>query len=88
MSADPERLQVALDELHRQLAEVESLDLESRNRLTSALHEIQTTLRSNAAPSQSLLPRLRETAIGFEESHPRLAAAIGSLIDALARVGI
>ena len=88
MSSDPERLQAALDELHRQLAELGSLDVESRNRLTAALREIQTTLRTKAQPPKTLLPRLREAAIGFEESHPRLSTAIGALIDALARVGI
>ncbi len=88
MSADPERLQAVLDELHRQLAEVGPLDVESRNRLTAALHEIQMTLRTSAQPPKSLLPRLREAAIGFEESHPALSSTIGSLIDVLARMGI
>lgn len=88
MSADPEQLQRVLDELHRQLAEVGSLDVESRNRLTAALREIQLTLRTSAPPEKSLLPRLREAAIGFEESHPAISSTIGSLIDALARMGI
>lgn len=88
MSGDPEQLQAALDELHRQLAEIGPLDVESRDRLKAALHEIQMTLGSSAPPEKSLLPRLREAAIGFEESHPALSSTIGSLIDVLARMGI
>lgn len=88
MPADPERLQMTLDELHRQLAEIGPLDVESRNRLTAALHEIQTALRTQSPPSDSLLPRLREAAIGFEEKHPAISSTVASLIDILARMGI
>jgi hypothetical protein len=88
MPADPQRLQATLDELHQQLAEIGPLDAASRNQLSTALREIQATLRSKKLPEKTVLPRLREAAHNFEGSHPTLSATIGSLVDVLAQMGI
>ncbi len=88
MPADPERLQMTLDALHRQLAEIGPLDVDSRNRLIAALHEIQTALRTQSPPAESLLPRLRDAATSFEEKHPAISTTVANLIDILARMGI
>jgi hypothetical protein len=88
MSATPVRLQATLDELQRQLAEVDQLDPVLHSQLSAALHEIQTTLAMKGPPGESLLQRLREAAHDFEESHPALAGSLGSFIDTLGRGGI
>lgn len=88
MSATPARLQATLDELHRQLAEVDHLDPAAHSQLSAALHDIQATLAVKGPPGESLLRRLREAAHDFEESHPALAGSIGSFIDTLGRGGI
>jgi cell division septum initiation protein DivIVA len=88
MSTDPARLQSTLDELHSQLADVDSLDEQSRQRLATALREIQAVLSNKSKANESLVPRLREAARHFEGSHPALATTIGGLIDTLARAGI
>jgi Domain of unknown function (DUF4404) len=88
MSTDPSRLQSTLDELHSQLADVGSLDEPSRQRLAATLREIQAVLSNKTKANESLVPRLREAARHFEDTHPALSTTIGSLIDTLARVGI
>lgn len=88
MPAEPERLKATVDELRRELADVDQLDPAVRSQLSAALHDIQTALASKGAPGESLLQRLRDAAHDFEESHPALAGNVGSLIDALARMGI
>jgi hypothetical protein len=88
MSTQPDRLKATLDELHRQLAEVEQLDPGLRSQLSAALHDIQTTLAVKGPAGESVMQRLRDAAHDFEESHPALAGNIGSLIDTLGRTGI
>lgn len=88
MSATPERLRATLDELQRQLAEVDQLDPALHSQLSAALHDIQSTLAVKGPAGESLLQRLRDAAHDFEESHPALAGNLGSLIDTLGRTGI
>jgi hypothetical protein len=88
MSADPERLKATLDELRRELADVNQLDPTLRSQLSAALHDIQSALAAKGPPGESLLQRLRDAARDFEESHPALAGNLGGLIDTLSRTGI
>jgi hypothetical protein len=88
MSAEPERLKATLDELRRELADVEELEPALRSQLSAALHDIQSALAAKGPPGESLMQRLRDAARDFEESHPALAGNLGSFIDTLARTGI
>ena len=94
MSADRQRLQATLDELHQQLNDVDEIDPALREQLGSALRDIQMALQARAAGNppaagtDSVAQRLQEAAREFEENHPALSGTIGSLIDALGRMGI
>jgi hypothetical protein len=89
MPADRDQLKTTLDELHRQLADIDQLDPALRGQLHSAMQEIQTALKNKTAPGgESVMRRLGESARHFEESHPTISGTIRSLIDTLGRSGI
>jgi signal transduction histidine kinase len=95
MTASADKLRATLADLHAQLDDVEQLDPEVRDLLRDALAEIHETLEhrasgeeTGAAEQESLAQGLRELVDRFESSHPTLAGAVGSVIDALGRMGI
>lgn len=97
MTEDIRQLRESLDKLHAELEGIARVDPEVRRLLTDALEEIQVTLerqdeRESAAKvddqEESVAHRLAEAAREFEESHPTLSGMIGSVIDALSRMGI
>ena len=103
MNDDRIRLEQLLGELRAQLAASSTVDAPLRRRLEQTLSEVQQALSApgglppaataNASPAvghsgEPLGKRLSEAAIDFEVSHPALAGTLGSLIDALGRMGI
>lgn len=91
MSGDLERLQQSLVELRSLLAASVSIDTSMRQRLDATLRAAERALVEPANTghnSESLTARLGEMAFDFEASHPTLATALGSVIDALGRMGI
>jgi len=86
---DADRLRSTLNRLKTQL-EHASLDAETAARLKEAIKEIESAVASGARPAgdASLTNRLSEAALDFEASHPTLAGTVGSVIDALASMGI
>jgi len=94
MSTSAEKLRATLADLHGQLEAVEELDPEVRQMLRGALDEIHEKLDHSEAESEasanheSTAQNLRELVDRFEGSHPTLAGAVGSVIDALGRMGI
>jgi hypothetical protein len=90
MSADRDQLQRRLIQLQTELDEQTNVDPEFRQRLEGTLAELRELLAEPAPPRQqhSLVQTLTESARHFEETHPNLAGMIGSVIDALARMGI
>ncbi|HTQ37839.1 MAG TPA: DUF4404 family protein [Pirellulales bacterium] len=89
MSTNTEQLKATLEQLHGQLAEIDTLDPAARDNLSAAMQEIQRALQNKTSPAaKPLMRRLGESARQFEDSHPALAGTIGSLIDALGRSGI
>ena len=84
---DPNRLQALLTELHRELAGAQSLDAESRRMLERVLDDVRR-LGSPGEVPEPPTGQLREAALRLEAEHPRLAAALGQLGDALAKLGI
>jgi len=95
MTASADKLRATLADLHAQLDDMETPDPEAREQLRATLAEIQATLERHAAgqgpgaeEQESLAQGLREAVDRFESSHPTLAGAVGSVIDALGRMGI
>ena len=86
------RLRERLDELHEELSQTESVDAESRKALVDVLDDIRELLERNDEGASkrlgSLSQRLSDTTHEFEESHPKLAEALGRVVDALANLGI
>ena len=70
------------------------LDPAFRQRLESTLEELRAALaqqeysESSTNEEPPLVQRLAESARHFEETHPNLSGMIGSIIDALGRMGI
>jgi hypothetical protein len=90
-------LRVKLAELQTKLATADRLDPNDRELLEEVVVDIQQALaaqRGQAASSRtspaarSLIERLAATTRNFEETHPTLSGAVGSVIDALSRMGI
>ena len=90
-------LRVKLAELQTKLATADRLDPNDRELLEEVVADIQQALaaqRGKAPPNQpapaagSLIERLAATTRNFEETHPTLSGAVGSVIDALSRMGI
>ena len=82
------RLRELLDELHRELGDLRSLDEDAREQLHGAMDEIQQVLEPTSGAGEGLNRRLQELALRFETDHPRVAATISQLTDSLARMGI
>lgn len=93
-------LRTTLAELHRQLEAARNLDADSRAMLRQVMADIDQALARGdedrqTPPAEGLPPsrgslgrRLADAAGGFESTHPMLSGAIGSVVDALAQMGI
>ncbi len=90
MSTNYDRLHLALADLQAELDELGPVEPQLRQRLEGTLADLRTALdQSDAADAHpGFAQRLTETARHFEETHPNLAGMIGSVIDALGRMGI
>jgi hypothetical protein len=87
-----EQLRENLERLHAELASTEAVDDRSRELLGEILGEIQALLdrsgeEANHEP-EGLIDRLRDATRSFEETHPKLATAVGRVVDALSNLGI
>jgi predicted nucleic acid-binding Zn-ribbon protein len=76
-----------LDQLRSELAS-SSLSAGERARLEKLIGDVREHIEQERLEPQSLADRLQEAIAEFEETHPRLTLAIGSVADALARLGI
>jgi len=86
------QLREHLEELHSELASTEAVDDRSRELLGEVLGDIQTLL-DRSGPDRDQEPeglgeRLRDATRQFEETHPKLAAAVGRVVNALSNLGI
>ncbi len=93
MPDDRQTLLVKLRQLGAQLETAQDIDPQIAARLQATIEEIASALAANQQPpsevhGQPVAHSLSQAAIGFEASHPTLAGTIGSVIDALARMGI
>ena len=81
-----QELRRTLKDLHRELAEVGEVDADLERLLSDIRADIETVM--DRPSQQSLGERLGEAVERFEVSHPRLASAMGAVIDQLARMGV
>jgi hypothetical protein len=99
MSDRIEKLRATLRELETELAEIDTLDDETRAELELAREEIEAALESRAASARSnkgdqwreptgAIERLRAATRDFEAEHPTLAAIVHRTIDGLGQLGI
>lgn len=87
-----EQLRERIQELLGELEQIEAVDQEARDRLTSVLHDIREAVGESGEEAseehESLLERLNEATRHFKESHPRLTAMVGRVADSLSNLGI
>jgi Domain of unknown function (DUF4404) len=91
MAEDRARLQQLLAELRTQLAESTSVDAKTRARLEATITDTERALSGQPprrGAGEPLTERLGEAAGDFEATHPTLSGTLGSIIDALGRMGI
>jgi hypothetical protein len=88
--SEQQRLRQMLEQLHAELQRSHGLDDRSRERLASALSDIEDLLKraETGKPPESIMERLREAIGVFKQTHPALTAAIGRVADTLANMGI
>ena len=90
MSAEHEKLQATLSQLREQLKQAQGLDPAVAKHLDAMIAEADHALAGRLTePDQSSLnDRLSDAVLKVEASHPDLAMNLGSIIDALGRMGI
>ena len=95
MSETSDKLRAKLDELHDLLDSLDEVDPEAEALLSSAIADLRDKLAAQSTSAHlestenpSLADRFRALAEHFEESHPTLTGTIGSVIDALGRMGV
>src|SRR5262245_37530992 len=100
MPEDPQELRATLAKLHEQLRAAPDISGETRELLAGVVTDIHALLANPepahgaaaaAAPArdqESIVARLSTAEQQFEATHPTLAGIVGSIIDALGRMGI
>ena len=82
------RLKQTLAELHRDLEDTEQVDDALRDELRATAREIEALLDAQRESEEPVSERLRELALRFEGTHPRLAETVNRLVLGLAELGI
>lgn len=89
---DSNDLRSRLASLHEQLTHSPAIDAESRQLLSTVLHDIERLLEQSpdgvamAAPEHS--NRLQELLARFDADHPQLAGGLRQFVDALGKLGV
>ena len=81
------------DSLNRLRSEIHALhidDAEARHRLGTLIRDIERTLEDprQRGAAEGLGERLKASILGFEASHPRLAALMNEVMEKLGNIGI
>ncbi len=89
MSDEHDQLLSTLDQLRERLDQTPALPPETVARLRATLADLDAALAHRKPTGETRLQeRLSQAALEFEASHPMLAGNLGSIIDALGRMGI
>ncbi len=88
--ADIQPIEAALNRLRDEIEALNGTDQEARERLGNLVHDIERTLGDpkTAAADEGSSERLKASILGFEVSHPRLAAVMNELVEKLGNIGI
>ena len=89
---DKQQFDVALQQLHHELQQIESVDETERQLLRQLMSDIRKLTRSENSDQlrapEGLVEELTEGIERFEASHPQATMLMGQVIDALAKMGI
>ena len=89
---DKQQFDLALQQLHHELQQIESVDETERQLLRQLMADIRKLTRSENSDQlrapEGLVEELTEGIERFEASHPRATMLMGQVIDALAKMGI
>jgi hypothetical protein len=100
MADQSDNLRDTLARLHEQLRAAPNISPETRAALQGAVTDIHALLGEGTAPltpaasgtararQESIVARLGSAEREFEATHPTLAGIVGSIIDAVGRMGI
>ncbi len=81
-----------LAKVHRELAGAESIDDETRQRLTKLTNDIRQLLEKDMAESadetEPLSEQVHDLVLQFETEHPQLTTALNQVAAALSNLGI
>ena len=89
MTEDRKALLGTLDELHEELESAEDVSPAVEAKLRAAMDDIRRVLDANDEQETTTFSGgLTDAAKDFESSHPTLSSIVGSIIDALGRMGI
>jgi hypothetical protein len=86
-----QQLRASLDQLRSQLAQASSIEPAVAARLRETIADVERAIEGlplKKPGTPSLADRLSGAALDFEASHPTLSGTLGSVIDALGRMGI
>ena len=87
-----QQLDNALEQLHTELQQIDSVDEHQRQILQKLKHDIQKLSQSQEGVEDHEYGRLneglREGIELFEASHPRATMLMGQVVEALAKMGI
>ena len=89
---DKTQLHERLEQLHRELQQIECVDETEQQTLQKLMSDIEKLTRSRDSSQQPAYERLgeglRQGIEQFEASHPRATMLMGQVADALAKIGI
>lgn len=92
MSEERNALLGTLDDLHEELEVASDVSPEVEEKLRAAIADIRRVLDASEPEATETSPTvtggLSEAAKDFESSHPAISSMLGSVIDALGRMGI
>jgi uncharacterized protein DUF4404 len=91
MADEHDKLRETLHQLQRQLDDVRKLDPAVAQQLDATIAEAKAALAGapiQPAKHQSIIQRLSDAVLRYEASHPSLSGNLGSIVDALGRMGI
>jgi len=91
MASEHDKLRETLDQLAAQLDEMRKLDPAIATHLETTIAEAKSALSGRGfepADHRSIIQELSDAVLKYEASHPTLAGNLGSVIDALGRMGI
>ncbi|HEY3135245.1 MAG TPA: DUF4404 family protein [Blastocatellia bacterium] len=89
---DKQQFDLALQQLHHELQQIESVDETERQLLRQLMSDIRKLTRSENSDQlrapEGLVEELTEGIERFEASHPQATMLMGQVIDALGKMGI